>query len=143
MNFFRKKEKGFTLIELILVVILLGMLIGLAINSTAVLHHYSLRGATEELLSYLRKAQHLAIINACVYNLEFKEDSNYRIMNENQIINENQLKTGITLEHNFTNNQVIFYSLGTASQGTITLINQKQQKMKIVISTVGRIRVER
>lgn len=138
-----ESERAFTVIELIIIFAILGLITGfVVVNMTGFLDSYRLRVNTGKVLSLLRKTKQLAITRSQNYGLELISSSELGIYEVDgagylQRIN---LESGITINLE-SPVQTVFYPLGNASPGTITLENEQGNSYQIKISTTGRIRM--
>jgi len=154
---FRKKN-GFSLVELLVVIAMI------AVVSAIVTPHIigwrssaKLRGAVGNLKSDLEMAKINAIKenNYVVVKFDsngyevFVDKSDDRLRDADEpILRNRELPAGVAfdLSHDnwtFTSNRTGFNSRGTADNGTAVLINTRGEQSNIVVSTLGRIRVEK
>lgn len=144
------REVGFVLVELLVVISIIGLLAtGTMFGAQRLLSKSKLETGTQEILSDFRKAQQLAISKQVNYGIRFDAESNeYTIFNNEQgDIKTKQLSKGIRYDEDgivFGGDQkVTFIPMGTADSGHLTLITDIGEKYKIVVSGIGRIRLEK
>ncbi len=156
-----KKQNGFTIVELIMVIVLLGILATTAIPYMTSTNFFNLDTATRKLESDLRYAQNLASTTGDSYGfrtLNDGVDSTYEIyeVSTNQAIDSpyshiamqedfEDSFPGILFE-NGTQYDIEFDSDGNpsfvAGGSTITLIDGSQNTKTIDINTIGLISVQ-
>lgn len=147
-----KNEKGFTFLELILFVTILGIILGLSwpkLDSS--FKYYKLRSSASLIVSDIRLIQQLSIGEGIWYKIKFDPVNNRYFITRN--INEGSLAQTykiVNLEQdvqlystNFPDNAIYFYSTGNPSQGgTISITDGKEKYLYIIISPVtGRCRL--
>lgn len=158
----RKKEmidhKGFTLIEALMVLVIVSIVSALAYPSLIKWKQRAgFRSEVSTLVAWLHRAKTEAIkTNSAVV---VKPDSKgYTIFVDNSSVPGNakdwiwqseerklvsyKLKYGLTLLNNFTNNRMRFNTQPGMKAGTFTLKDFTGNHMDIVVSIIGRIRVE-
>ena len=72
-------KHGFTLIELVLMIALLGIMVALYVESTGDLSDVAVDGASRKAQSDIRYAQQLAQTTGARYGVKFNEDGNYEV----------------------------------------------------------------
>jgi len=146
-------NKGFTLIELMVVVVIVSLLLGLGINGLDYLIQWNkLNTAAALLSSELKNAQSRAFYEGVYYKIEFYTTFNwptssnkYKILkgSESELYKEIKLEGVELFKTNFTDNNVYFYPSGVPGQGgTVTLKNKKGKVLYVIMTPVtGRVRV--
>ena len=71
-----KREKGITVVELIIVIIAIGVLSAIIIPQFGVFSGFKLEGAAQKLVSHLRYAQQQAITTQIAHQIDFDPDKN-------------------------------------------------------------------
>lgn len=154
-----RKENGFSLFELLVVVAIM------AVASTIVIpqiigwrSNAKLRGAADNLKSDLEMAKIRAVRENAFVTIRFDTAANsydvfvdngvnpgdYLLDPDEQKLRDRKFPAGVTLVNTtFTNDRTRFSSRGRADNGTAVLVNSKGEKREVIISTVGRIHVER
>ena len=132
MRFARHFEKGFTLIELIMVMVIAGILAVAVIPHFSGVSSISLDGAAEMIVADIRYAQQLAMAEHRQYNVQFTASTNsYRVYNDpggpvvSIDFDEIERIQGVTIDADF---QEVFNSLGvpTGGGGSVTLNGSKK-----------------
>ena len=138
-------NKGYTLIELMVVVCIISLLVGLGINGLDYLIQWNkLNTAAALLSSELKNTQSRAFYEGVYYKLQFWLSlDRYRIYKQTELIDDIVLKDIDLFNTNFTNNQVFFYPNGVPSMGgTITLKNKIGKVLYVIMTPVtARIRI--
>ncbi|MFZ5943369.1 MAG: pilus assembly FimT family protein [Bacillota bacterium] len=145
-SYILKQEKGFTIIELVLVVVILGILATLVYPSASdIISSQRLQSTAKEILSDLRIAQQLAISKENNTRIIFNNSSStppntYFVKNvtANETIKEATLPPGITIN---TSKIIDFNIVGTTQNDTITLKNTKGETLFVVVYMKGRFRI--
>lgn len=139
------RTKGFTLIELMVVVGIISLLLGLGINGLDYLIQWNkLNTAAALLSSELKNTQSRAFYEGVYYKLQFWPTlDRYRIYKQTELIDDIILKDIDLFNTNFTNNQVFFYPNGVPSMGgTVTLKNKRGKVLYVIMTPVtARVRV--
>lgn len=151
-----KAEDAFSLIELVMVIMLMGVLILLTPLSRDLLGNSSLKAAVDTIVAELRWMQMEAILKSRDYRMEIYPDGSYIIYYldpDKVLIKQGNYPGGLTLlvkksgELVPVADKVIlgFNELGHASYArTIAFASEKGETLRIIVSTwMGRIRVER
>jgi len=123
------KSHGFTLVELVLVIVLLSILSVVAVPRFFERSAFQDRAVYDDIASTLRYAQKVAIASGCPSQFQFLDDSNdYRLMRE-QVCNDNTFDQAVTnpvtntpLSNNLngtpfttTANIITFFPIGSTS----------------------------
>ena len=146
------RTKGFTLIELMVVVVIISLLLGLSLNGLYNLLQWSkLNRAAAILSSELKDTQSRAFYEGVYYKIEFYATFNwptslnkYKISKkENEFYKEIKLDGVELFKTNFTNNKVFFYPNGVPSMGgTVTLKNKRGKILYVIMTPVtARVRI--
>ncbi|MBE3114165.1 MAG: prepilin-type N-terminal cleavage/methylation domain-containing protein [Actinobacteria bacterium] len=147
--------KGYTIIELMVVVGIIALLLGLSLNSLNNLIQWNkLNVAAALLSSELKNTQSMAFYEGVSYKIEFYPTfdwptslNKYKIFKVCELYKE--LYKEIKLEDidlfktNFTGNKVFFYPSGVPGQGgTVTLKNRRGKILYVIMTPVtARVRV--
>lgn len=144
------RNKGYTLIELMVVVGIISLLLGLSLNGLNNLVQWNkLNTAAALLSSELKTTQSRAFYEGVYYKIEFYPTFNCPTLNKYKIFKESELYKEIKLEGvelfktNFTKNKVFFYPSGVPGQGgTVTLKNKKGKVLYVIMTPVtARVRI--
>ena len=138
-------NKGFTLIELMVVVVIISLLLGLGINGLDYLIQWNKLNVTAGLLSsQLKDTQSRAFYEGVYYKLQFLPSlDKYRIYKQTELIDDIILKDIDLFNTNFTNNNLYFYPNGVPGMGgTVTLKNKRGKVLYVIMTPVtARVRV--
>ena len=143
-------NKGYTLIELMVVVVIISLLLALSLNGLDNLIQWNkLNTASALLSSELKNTQSRAFYEGVYYKIEFYATfdcptlNKYRIYKQTELYEEIQLEGVELFKTNFTNNKVFFYPNGVPGQGgTVTLKNKKGKVLYVIMTPVtARIRI--
>jgi MSHA pilin protein MshC len=74
-----QKESGFTLVELVVIIIILGIISAFALPRFFNLNQYQQRAAYDEVASALRYAQKLAVGSGCAVQVDFTVNNAYAL----------------------------------------------------------------
>ena len=162
MSRFREKQdqvhqQGYTLLELIVVVLIIGILSGIAIPKFFDwLHEYRLQAAANTLVNHLRAARLLAIFTGKEYQLQITNSENgnyYQVVQDPQKSSEQVVKSigRVILHKEFGEVKIkqpvfaaiSFYPKGTSSDKSILLENSVARQIYIHVNNFGRIKQER
>jgi len=139
------RTKGYTLIELMVVVGIISLLLGLGINGLDYLLQWNrLNTAVALLSSELKNTQSRAFYEGVYYKLQFWPTlDRYRIYRQTELIQDIILEDIDLFNTNFTDNNLYFYTNGVPSMGgTITLKNKKGKVLYVIMTPVtARVRV--
>lgn len=139
------RTKGYTLIELMVVVVIISLLLGLSLNGLYNLIQWSkLNRAAAILSSELKNTQSRAFYEGSYYKIDFWAPlDRYRIYRQTVLYKEIQLEDIDLFNTNFTNNKVYFYPNGVPSMGgTVTLKNKRGKILYVIMTPVtARVRV--
>jgi len=141
----KNRNKGYTLIELMFVVVIISLLLGLSLNGLYSLIQWSkLNRAAAILSSELKNTQSRAFYEGVYYKIDFWAPlDRYRIYRQTVLYKDVQLEDIDLFNSNFTNNNLYFYPNGVPSMGgTVTLKNKKGKVLYVIITPVtARVRV--
>jgi len=139
------RTKGYTLIELMVVVVIISLLLGLSLNGLYNLIQWNkLNTAAALLSSELKNTQSRAFYEGVYYKLQFWPTlDRYRIYRQTVLIQDIILEDIDLFNTNFTNNKVYFYPNGVPSMGgTVTLKNKRGKILYVIMTPVtARVRV--
>jgi len=139
------RNKGFTLIELMVVVGIISLLLGLGINGLDYLIQWNKLNTTSALLSSeLKNTQSRAFYEGVYYKLQFLPSlDKYRIYKQTELIDDIILNDINLFNTNFTNDRVNFNPNGSPSMGgTVTLKNRRGKVLYVIMTPVtARVRV--
>ena len=139
------RTKGYTLIELMVIVGIIALLLGLSLNGLDYLIQWNkLNTAAALLSSELKNTQSRAFYEGVYYKLQFWPTlDRYRIYKQTQLIDDIILKDINLFNTNFTNNNLYFYPNGVPSMGgTVTLKNKRGKVLYVIMTPVtARVRV--
>jgi len=139
------RNKGFTLIELMVVVGIISLLLGLSLNGLYDLMQWSkLNRAAAILSSELKNTQSRAFYEGVYYKINFWESlDRYRIYKQTELVEDIILNDIDLYNTNFTDDKVYFYPNGVPGQGgTITLKNKRGKVLYVIMTPVtARVRV--
>ena len=143
------RNKGFTLIELMVVIGIISLLLGLSINGINSLLQWSkLNRAAALLSSELKNTQSMAFYEGICYKIEFWESlDRYRVDKQKegyyQVYKDIQLEDIDLFNTNFTNDRVRFNPNGVPSMGgTVTLKNSRGKILYVIMTPVtARVRI--
>jgi prepilin-type N-terminal cleavage/methylation domain-containing protein len=144
-------SKGYTLIELMVVVGIIALLLGISLNGLNNLIQWSkLNTAAAILSSELKNTQSRAFYEGVYYKLQFWPTlDRYRIYRLKEFELYYKLYKEVKLEDidlfntNFTDNNLYFYPNGVPSMGgTVTLKNRRGKVLYVIMTPVtARVRV--
>ena len=139
------RNKGFTLIELMVVIGIIALLLGLGINGLDYLIQLNKLNTAAALLgSELKNIQSRAFYEGVYYKLQFWPTlDRYRVYRQTELINDIILKDIDLFNTNFTDNNLYFYPNGVPSMGgTVTLKNKRGKVLYVIMTPVtARVRV--
>jgi prepilin-type N-terminal cleavage/methylation domain-containing protein len=138
-------NKGYTLIELMVVVVIISLLLGLGINGLNNLIQWNkLNRAAAILSSELKNTQSKAFYEGVYYKLQFWPSlDRYRVYKQTELIDDIILENIYLFNSNFTDDNVYFYPNGVPSMGgTVTLKNRRGKVLYVIMTPVtARVRV--
>ena len=143
----KNRNKGYTLIELMVVVGIIALLLGLSLNGLDNLIQWSkLNTAAATLSSELKSTQSRAFYKGVYYKLQFwptLDRYRYRIYRQTELIQDIILADIDLFNTNFTDNNLYFYPSGVPSMGgTVTLKNKRGKVLYVIMTPVtARVRV--
>ena len=144
------RNKGFNLIELMVIVGIIALLLGLSLNGLNYLIQWNkLNTAAAILSSELKNTQSKAFYEGVYYKIEFYATfdcptlNKYRIFKESEPYKEVHLGDIELYKTKFTDNKVYFYPNGVPSMGgTVTLKNKRGKVLYVIMTPVtARVRV--
>ncbi len=139
------RNKGYTIIELMVVVGIISLLLGLSLNGLYNLMQWSkLNRAAVILSSELKNTQSRAFYEGVYYKLQFWPSlDRYRIYKQTELIDDIILEDINLFNTNFTDNNLYFYPNGVPSMGgTVTLKNKMGKILYVIMTPVtARVRV--
>ena len=139
------RNKGYTLIELMVVVVIISLLLSLGTNGLDYLIQWNKLNVTAGLLSSeLKNTQSRAFYEGVYYKLQFWPSlDRYRIYKQTELIDDIILKDIDLFNTNFTDNNLYFYPNGVPSMGGTVTLKNKRGKVLYVITTpvTARVRV--
>jgi len=139
------RTKGYTFIELMVVVVIISLLLGLGVNGLDYLMQWNKLNITAGLLSSeLKNTQSRAFYEGVYYKLQFWPSlDRYRIYKKTELIYDIILKDIDLFNTNFTDNNLYFYPNGVPSMGgTVTLKNKRGKILYVIMTPVtARVRV--
>lgn len=139
------RNKGYTLIEVVVVVVIVSLLLGLSLNGLYNLIQWSkLNKAAAILSSELKNTQSRAFYEGVYYKLQFLPSlDKYRVYKQTELIDDIILENVDLFNSNFTDDNVYFYPNGVPSMGgTVTLKNKRGKVLYVIMTPVtARVRV--
>jgi len=142
------RTKGYTLIELMVVVGIISLLLGLSLNGLYNLIQWSkLNTAAALLSSELKDAQSRAFYEGVSYKIDFWEPLDryriYKLEEVYEVYKDIQLEDIDLFNTNYTDDKVYFYPNGVPSMGgTITLKNKRGKILYVIMTPVtARVRI--
>jgi|GEM_PF-1245490 len=144
-----RSEKGFTLLELVLVILIIGITAGILINQLDLGNYATLRLAARTVYSDFKNTSELARINQQRFEIQLDyHNSRYSIVNVDtgEVLEINELEEGITLDETHSTwkggARLFFNPTGTASNGSLFITNNNGQRSRIIVGGIGRVRLE-
>jgi prepilin-type N-terminal cleavage/methylation domain-containing protein len=145
------RNKGYTLIELMLVIAIISLLFGLSINGLDSLMQWNkLNTAAAVLSSELKNTQSRAFYEGVYYKIDFyatfdwpTSSNKYKIFKGSELYKEIKLEGVELFKTNFTDDKVYFYPNGVPSMGgTVTLKNKRGKVLYVIMTPVtARVRI--
>lgn len=144
-----KKRKGYTLVELIVVIALIGIVLSISIPSIKIIFTTSEKKELMEFKRDLIFARNSAVMENKVYSIDLDiVENQYFIRKSNKngqkLIKKKKFVNGIVLKEDNLGHNVTFYSTGSVEKaGTIRLSNRKNEKIYITITpATGKINLK-
>jgi prepilin-type N-terminal cleavage/methylation domain-containing protein len=138
-------NKGYTLIELMVVVGIIILLLGLSLNGLDYLIQWNKLNIAAALLSLeLKNTQSRAFYEGAYYKLQFWPTlDRYRIYRKTELYKDIQLEDIDLFNTNFTDDNLYLYTSGVPSMGgTVTLKNKRGKILYVIMTPVtARVRV--
>lgn len=145
MIYSTSRNNGYTLIELMVIVVIISLLLGLGVNGLDHLIQWNKLTVTAGLLSSeLKNTQSRAFYEGVYYKLQFWPSlERYRVYKQTELIDDIILKDIDLFNTNFTDNNLYFYPNGVPGMGgTITLKNKRGKILYVIMTPVtARVRV--
>ncbi|MBA7580392.1 hypothetical protein ES708_22283 [subsurface metagenome] len=139
------RTKGYTIIELMVVVGIISLMLGLGINGLDYLIQWNRLNTTAALLSSeLKNSQSRAFYEGTYYKLQFWPSlDRYMVYKQTKLIDDIILKDIDLFNTNFKNNNIYFYPNGVPSMGgTVTLKNRRGKVLYVIMTPVtARVRI--
>jgi prepilin-type N-terminal cleavage/methylation domain-containing protein len=146
MNYKNFNHKGFTLIEIAVVVLITSMLFGFAVVSFGAINRQNLNIAASMMAEDIRLTQQLSLNQDGEYRIIFDcSNEKYYITKEVKAYKIVNLPAGVDLYNtNFPFHELKFNQKGTPSQGgTVTLSNRQRNYLYVIVMPVtGRVRID-
>ena len=148
----KNRNKGYTLIELMVVIVVISLLLGLSLNGLYSLIQWSkINRAAAMLSSELKNTQSRAFYEGVWYRIDFyatfdwpTSSNKYKILKKGNVLYKEIKLDGVELfKTNFTNNRVNFNPNGSPSMGgTVTLKNKRGKVLYVIMTPVtARVRI--
>ncbi|MBD3306886.1 prepilin-type N-terminal cleavage/methylation domain-containing protein [candidate division KSB3 bacterium] len=151
-----RRKQGYTLLELLVALLILSLLAAVTLpDIMGWLHQYRLQAAVVSITNHLRAARLLAVFTGLEHQVQIKpagEGNYYQVVEDPDDTDTIVMSIGrIVLDKRFGEVQITrvtaggrltFYPKGTARNGSIYLENSVGTRVKVVVSTTGRIRTE-
>jgi Tfp pilus assembly protein FimT len=132
-----RKEAGFTLVEMLCIISILGLFCSIAVpDITALISKATYTQLRFDITSQLKEAQLLAMSKEIEVLVRFTNDDITTIENK-KITKQIQLPEDIQINSNYKNNEVVFQETGQVRGGTIILKQYNKEKMKVVIQVAS------
>lgn len=148
-NIKNKTITGYTLIELILVMALIGIFFSIAMPSTNIIFRTAENNELREFKRDLIFARNSAVFENGIYSIEIDIVKNqYSIIKNkgkgSKFIKRKKFVNGIIFKNDNVDNYITFYSTGSSHKaGTIELSNSKNEKIYITITpATGKINLK-
>jgi prepilin-type N-terminal cleavage/methylation domain-containing protein len=140
-NFFRKSDRGYTLTEMMVTLIIIGVIVAIAApNFLGLLSRYQLEEALQQLLGAINETQRLAMVQgkSCRINLNLTTH-NITANTPGCLLSDRKLSDKITIRSNFTGSTSITFSYkgSTTRMGTIVLSSDHTDLQKCFVISLG------
>ncbi len=139
------KKSGYTLIELIIVMALIGLILSVSIPSISLIFNNKEKLELMEFIKDINYARSKAVMENDLYTLIlYTEENKYIIFNKKMIVKEKFFTQGISIKSENLNSSITFYPTGTPNKaGKINLTNKKDKTITITITpATGKINLK-
>lgn len=138
-NIRNSNKKGYTLVELIVVLALMGIVLSVAIPSVSLIFNTAEKGELMEFRRDIIFARNRAVMENRIYILMISiAENRYLITGDyslNHTIREKEFSHGNSFTKNNLESSIIFYPTGSPNKAaTIRLTNRKKQNIEITIT---------
>ena len=137
-NIRNSKKAGYTLIEIIVVLALIGIVLTVAIPSVNLIFNTSEKRELMEFKRDIIVARNRAVMENRIYILMINiQENRYLITQDhslNHTIRDKKFSQGISFKSNNIDNSIMFYPTGSPNKGgTIRLTNRNKQDIQISV----------
>ena len=135
-----KRKKGYTLVELILVIALVGIVLSISLPSFQIILKTAEKKELMEFKRDLNFARNSAVMENAVYSIEIDIVENQYFITKDKVKTRNTIKNkkfvnGIVLKEDNLGHSLTFYASGSPEEaGTIELSNKKGERIYITIT---------